>query len=196
MVDRRRTDYFGMDSKTLDFRDPYRRLRPPGPTPSDELCRCPDRPPVKLMQALGANPLHCMRCHGEVPPEALPLPANLADPVADWSSVHDALDRLWLDSGAYETWAAGELASLESPANRAGLALRARIDPVRRCYYWVFDAVSREVGPGGGAEAARRCPQCAAPMTPYIGGRVAQVVCEACSLVAADDHAPATPNVS
>ena len=176
-----------MDSNTIDVRDPYRRLRPPGPTQADEFCRCTDRPPVKLMQALGTNPLHCLRCHGEVPPELLPLPAELADPVADWSSVYDALDRLWLDSGAYETWAARELASLASPANRAGLALRARIDPVRRCYYWVFDAMSGEVAPGRSAEATRRCPKCAMLMTSYIGGRIPQVVCDTCSLVTAAD---------
>jgi len=169
-----------MDGNTLDLHDPYRRLRPSGATPPDELCRCPDRPAVKLMQALGTNPLHCMRCHGEVPPEALPLPTDLADPVANWSSVYDALDRLWLDSGADEAWAAGELANLDSPANRAGLALRARIDPVRRCYYWVFDATA-----GTEVEATRRCPSCAKPMTPYVGGRIPQVVCESCSLVAA-----------
>jgi hypothetical protein len=172
-----------MHHDPADSLDPYRRLRPPGPTPADELCHCTDQPPVKLMHALGPNPFSCMRCHGEVLPEALRLPAGLTDPVADWVRVYGALDLLWLDSGAYETWAAGELANLESSANRAGLALRARIDPVRRCYYWIFDATSEESAPSD-AETTRRCPKCSARMTPYLGGRIPQVVCEACSLVA------------
>jgi hypothetical protein len=132
-----------MGAESSDVGDPYRRLRAPVETPDDERCRCPDRPPVKLMQALGANPLHCMRCHGEVAPESLPLPIELADPLADWSSVHDALDRLWLDSGAYEAWAASE--PLASP---------------------------------------RRCPSCDGQMMPWADGRIAQLVCESCSLVA------------
>ena len=177
-----------MDVKPLDFGDPYGRLRPRAPTPADALCQCPDRPPVKLMQALGANPLHCMRCHAEVAPEALPLPTELADPVADWSQVYDALDRLWLDSGAYEAWAAGELANLESPVNRAGQMLRVRIDAVRRCYYWLFDPATM-----GGDGAMRRCPACAVPMMPYVGGRLPHIVCEACSLVAAAEGSPPAP---
>jgi Zn-ribbon putative nucleic-acid-binding protein DUF2310 len=168
-----------MGAESSDVGDPYRRLRAPVETPDDERCRCPDRPPVKLMQALGANPLHCMRCHGEVAPESLPLPIELADPLADWSSVHDALDRLWLDSGAYEAWAASELASLESAVNRAGLALRARIDAVRRCYYWLVDAL-----PESPLASPRRCPSCDGQMMPWADGRIAQLVCESCSLVA------------
>jgi len=176
-----------MNSGGVDSFDPYRRLRPPSATPADDLCHCPGRPPVKLMDALGANPLHCMRCHGEVMPEALPLPTELADPVANWFRVYGALDQLWLDSGTYETWAAGELANLESSVNRAGLVLRARIDPVRRCYYWIFDAMSQEP-PSSNAQALRRCPKCDAPMTPYVGGRIPQVVCEGCSLVASPER--------
>ncbi len=175
-----------MDATTLDFRDPYRRLRAAGPTPADERCRCADLPPLKLMQALGANPLHCMRCHREVAPETLPLPADLADPIADWCGVYDAIDRLWLDSGAYEAWAASELANLESPVNRAGLALRARVDAVRRCYYWLFDGAAG-TGSTHATDTPRRCPACATPMTRYMGSRVPQVVCEVCSLVAATD---------
>jgi predicted nucleic acid-binding Zn ribbon protein len=121
-----------------------------------------------------------MYCNGEVLPDSLALPVELVDPIADWASVYDALDRLWLDSGAYERWAATELGDLDSSANRAGLAVRARIDSVRRCYYCVFDSGSSDV-----SDEARRCPVCAAAMTPYVSSRIRQLVCETCSLVAA-----------
>ena len=126
-------------TKILDRKahDPYLRLRTPPPTPSDEICRCSDTPPVKLMTALGANPLHCMRCNLEVPPEALPLPIELVGPLADWAQVHDALDRLWLDSGPYEAWALEELINPSSPSNKRGFDIRSDIERVRRCYYWL-----------------------------------------------------------
>src|SRR5437879_1250728 len=131
--------------------DPYLRLRTPPPTPSDEFCKCSDRPPVKLMTALGANPLHCMRCNLEVSPEALPLPVDLVDPLADWARVHDSLDRLWLDSGPYEPWAFGELINPSSPSNKRGLAVRSAIDRVRRCYYWLKEIPRTDL---------RTCPVC------------------------------------
>ena len=162
--------------------DPFLRLRAPAPKSPDDLCGCDDQPPMKLMQARGYNPLYCMRCHREVPPERLALTVRMTDAIADWCSVYDAIDRLWLDSGAYEQWAARELATLESAVNVRGLALRATLDPVRRCYYWLFDDTlsPRDDDP-------RRYPICDEAMTPFVGSRGAQRVCERCSLVAADD---------
>src|SRR5258707_5786263 len=152
--------------------DPYFRLRAQSSTPSDELCSCPDSPPIKLMTALGPNPVHCMRCNLEVLPEAVPLPIDLVDPVADWASVHDALDRLWLDSGSYETWALGELTNPTSPTNQTGRALRSRLDRVRRCFYWLKNTATIE-----------SCPSCHKPLTPFLVGIFPQFVCEDCSLV-------------
>ena len=133
------------------------------------------------MQALGYNPLHCMRCHGEVAPERLALPDDLAEAVADWRTVYDSFDRLWLDSGAYEFWAARELATLTTPVNVAGLALRAALEERlgRRCYYWLFGDF-----PADQAGGIIRCPQCAEEMLPYMGSKFPQRVCEACRFVA------------
>ena len=49
--------------------DPYWKLRPVGPTPADEICRCADLKGVVLRDSLGENPIHCLVCNGEVPPE-------------------------------------------------------------------------------------------------------------------------------
>src|SRR4051812_6185298 len=112
-------------------RDIYDKLRPAGPTPADELCGCAGSPPVKLMHALSANPVHCLDCNLEVPPERLELTVELVAAIASWRSVYGAIDWLWLDSGSYEEWAYGELADLSSAANRRGLAARAALDPIR-----------------------------------------------------------------
>src|SRR5437016_912629 len=45
--------------------DPYFKLKPLPPTPDDEICSCPDDPPIKLMSTalLEDNPIHCLRCN-------------------------------------------------------------------------------------------------------------------------------------
>ena len=62
----------------------YAKLRPGEPTPEEELCQCEDRPPIKLMSTLTENPIHCMQCNLEVPPETLMLSQEAVDGVAYW----------------------------------------------------------------------------------------------------------------
>ena len=158
-----------------NVRDPYLRLRVPSPTPTDEICSCPDNPPIKLMTALAPNPVHCVRCNLEVRPEAIPLPVNLVDQIADWASVHDALERLWLDSGPYEAWALAELTNSSSETNKTGRAIATQLAHVRRCYYWLKNT-----------DPIDSCPICQEPLSAFIGGIFAQFVCEDCVLVLAE----------
>lgn len=152
--------------------DPYHKLKPGPSTPLDEMCSCSGNPPIKLMSALGPNPIHCMVCHGEVAPESIPLSPELAERVAAWNSVEDSLLRLWLDSDAYEMWAQGELENPDSPINRRGLDLRAELNSVRRCYYWID---LKGVPP--------LCPICGGPLVSSEADRLGQLVCDLCSIV-------------
>ena len=170
--------------------DPLARLHPPAGTPADEICACVDRPPLKLMQALGWNPIHCMRCNLEVAPETLSLSPALVDSIAAWRGVYDALDRLWLDSGTYERWAAGQLGDLQSDVNRRGLALRTELDRLRRCYYWVFtstDDTHVHLGESPSERLDANCPLCRQQLTPFPNTATSQAVCDNCSLVMASD---------
>lgn len=93
----------------------YERLRPPDPTPADELCGFWDDTPVKLVgAALFYNPIHCLECNGEVPPERLKLDPHLAEALATWLFTYRAIDSLELASGEYEMWARGQLMDLDS----------------------------------------------------------------------------------
>ena len=105
--------------------DPYFKLKPSPPTPEDEICHCSDSPPIKLMSLalLSENPLRCLRCNGEVPPERLQLQPLEVDAVAHWNSVYGAIDSLELDSGPYATWARSQLLDPKSPPNVEGLAV-------------------------------------------------------------------------
>lgn len=158
--------------------DPYARLQPPGQTPQAELCPMPLASPLKLMPALGYNPIHCMDCNLEMPPHIPALPADLVEELADWTAVYNAIDRLWLDSGTYERWAADQLAQVSSPVNIRGLAARARVAPHRQCYYWLFqDEAASDFTP------LDSCPKCRRPFRPYLGSVIPQMVCDDCGIV-------------
>ena len=70
--------------------DSYAKLRPPEPTPIDELCQCVGAP-VKLMCAFSYNPVHCMDCNLAVPPETLALPESIVEAIVRWREVYEAL---------------------------------------------------------------------------------------------------------
>jgi hypothetical protein len=149
-------------------------LAPPAPTPENERCGCRPGRPIKLMQTLTYNPIHCLECNREVSPESLTLPPELTQAVSHWRNLYDAIDRLWLDSGAYEAWAEAELSNLESPVNREGRALQAALNPLRRCYYYGFQ---------GRISAQGLCPSCGQAMTALPSAGAEQLLCEDCSLV-------------
>jgi len=162
--------------------DRYFKLHPPPETPADEKCVCEPGKPIKLMPALGFNPLHCIDCNLEVAPESFALSDSLIEHIASWRSVHEAVNCLWLDSREYETWAAEQLADINSPINRRGMALRKELDAVRRCYYWYFQDESVD-----SFKPVSRCPSCQEPLSVYDEGIFQQLVCEGCGLVMAGE---------
>ncbi len=158
--------------------DIYSRLRPPPETPPDEICSCKGNKPIKLMCTLGYNPLHCVDCNLERDPKSLDLSKSLIQAIAFWRNIYDAIDRLWLDSGEYETWAKEELKNIHSPINQRGMALRKDLDQIHRCYYWYFQDQSDEE-----YEPITHCPNCHEPLTIYSGGIFRQLICEQCSII-------------
>jgi hypothetical protein len=156
--------------------DPYVRLRPTPPTPVDELCTCIDTPPIMLMWALGPNPIHCLRCNGEVEPSGIPLPGSLVDAIAHWVSIVGSILTVELDSGPYERWAQRELLDLRSPVNVKGLSLRQQLDSIRRCYFVLFQPLGRD----GRFVVPATCPICGATFQEYARGRLTRLLCETC----------------
>lgn len=145
--------------------DPFARLR--HPAPADERCRCPGTPPLVLKGRLEPNPLTCLACGGEADPAALALTQELVDEVARWRDVHDALYLLWLDADQFEEWAFAQLKNPRGAVHERGLALIARLAPIRTTYYWWFtDQIFREEPP------LPACPRCQSELTPESGHRV------------------------
>ena len=154
----------------------YAKLRPPEPTPADEICRCDDTPPIKLMTALSYNPIHCVACNLEVPPERIGLSPQLAEAVAHWNQIAVGIDRLWLDSGSYESWARDQLSDLTSPVNVEGRRLAGELNGGRRCYYWCFVETDKVAG-------LVNCPGCHRLLATMASGPVKQAFCDDCRLI-------------
>ena len=157
-----------------DQRDPYWKLRPPPAKPDDEFCRCADRPPIVLQDHLSENPLACLKCNGEVPPERTGFTAELAEKIAFWRNLHDALMHLWLDSGDYEKWATTQLEDPGGQLNVTGLELVEALNKYHRTYYWWFQDNSTDE-----FEPRTDCPRCFADLVPCM----THLVCDRCSIV-------------
>ena len=159
--------------------DPYWRLRDREPIPVEGVCACAGVVPVKLCPAVAStNPILCMACNLEVPPERLAFPEEVVDDLAYWKQLHDALVRLHLDSKEYESWAAARLADVQGRVNVLGRAVRLALEPFRRCYlqYFTDDTNERYFPPAV-------CPSCGRLSQDAEHGRLRQRVCEPCSLV-------------
>jgi Zn-ribbon-containing, possibly nucleic-acid-binding protein (DUF2310) len=154
--------------------DPYWKLRPRSATPEDEQCTCADRPPVVLQCNLSSNPIACIRCNGVIPPERIGFAADLAERIAFWRDIHDALYILWLDSSDYEPWAITQLADPNGRINVDGIEIVQALNNHHRTYFWWFqDTTSDDF------VAWSQCPRCSANLVKRFG----HLVCEPCSIL-------------
>ncbi len=111
------------------------------------------------MDALGYNPIHCVICNLEVPPERLNLSQDIVQSIAYWRNLYDAIDRLWLDSSAYERWAKQQLGDINSRVNILGREIQQQLAATHTCYYWYFqDQSDDEYSP------FTSCPVCSEPL--------------------------------
>ena len=130
------------------------------------------------MHTLSFNPICCLDCNLEVPPERISPPKDVVEMLAHWVGTYGAVERLWLDSADYELWARRELSNINSRINQLGRQAAARLNPLRRCYYWYFQDTSAD-----GYVPISVCPACGQALAPYTTATLRQLICEACSIV-------------
>jgi hypothetical protein len=152
----------------------YWKLLPETPTSGDDLCRCPDEPPIVLQDHLSSNPLACLVCNGEVSPERIGFPPELAEEIASWRDLHRALFTLELDSSEYESWAQDRLKDPRGRVNVGGLAIVNQLNEYRRAYYWWFTSSDGET-----PQPVTSCPRCGADLVELASHRV----CDTCSIL-------------
>jgi predicted nucleic acid-binding Zn ribbon protein len=156
----------------------YSRLKPPKPTPKKEICKCKKRKAIKLMaSSLFYNPIHCVDCNLEVPPESIKLDQEVIQEVVYWSAIYRAIDQLWLDSNIYEEWAKAELTDINSRINRMGLTANRSMNKFQKCYFWHFQDQSDNY------ISFEKCPKCRRNLESYNGGIFQQKICEKCLII-------------
>ncbi|MGD9366841.1 MAG: DUF2310 family Zn-ribbon-containing protein [Desulfobacteraceae bacterium] len=155
------------------MKDPYQKLIPEMPTPDDEVCHCEELKDIYLAHKLGSNPVHCLRCNGEIPPEKLALSGTLADSIASWNSVYGSLYALWLDSGEYENWARDRLLDVKGQVNIDGLDLVKQLDRVAISYYlWFYE---------NDDDVPNACPLCGIALEKSYG--IDFLKCRSCKII-------------
>ena len=130
------------------------------------------------------NPLHCARCGGEVDPERFDLSDEHVRQLAHWTSLYAAIDRLWLDSSAYERWARRELEDVRSRINRLGIDAARSLHRTMACFYLLAFPYPAEAG----WTPRTRCPSCRGSMKARRYGTRAYRACDRCRILAWDDN--------
>lgn len=133
------------------------------------------------MSDIGFNPIHCVICNREVPLERFDLDVPLIDELASWNSIFSGIYNLWLDSGAYEQWAALELSNINSGVNERGLSIAKKLNVIHKCYYLYS---LREAGVRDEAVRIDKCPICGSKLQRSDEAKVTHDrVCEKCLLI-------------
>jgi len=141
----------------------------------DSFCRCENAFPVKLMFTFSERTICCVKCNLEVDRSDF-LEIEQSSQLLSWKAEYEAIYRLWLASGKYETWAMDQLSSPKSRLNEDGLSVARLVSAVERCYYWIHSDSTN-----GPAKAA--CPSCGAPLEKYLESKLPQTYCDNCGIV-------------
>jgi len=160
------------------------KLRP-WSTPLEERCHCEIRDGLVLVHQLSDNPVHCLACNGEVPPEELAWTDELVSRVASWTSIYGALYALWLSSGEYETWAMERLIDIRGEVNVVGRRVtrdlgEANSMPASTWYGWYppWDIDEFDSQP-----VVEACPVCGRSLEPVDTSRRRVWVCREHSML-------------
>jgi len=120
-----------------------------------------------MLQAhLSSNPLSCLACGREVPPERIGFSEAFAEKLAFWQSFHNCFYLLWLDSGEFESWAKAQLEDPGSPVNKRGRELVSELSARRTAFYWWFQDTGAEDFES--SRLLRRLVQCKRPTIPIL----------------------------
>jgi len=138
----------------------------------EELCQCRNNPPIVMMSRYNENPLVCLFCNDFISPKKIEIDVDTTAKLQQWRAIYDSIDRLWLESGAYEKWAIKELSNPKSSLHKQGFEVQAMMQNYGKCYYWWFQDISKD-------KPLNDCPKCSQKLEEKDN----KLVCEECLLV-------------
>ena len=139
----------------------------------EEFCNCNNGSAMVIMSRYGGNPLVCLRCNNSVSLEKLEIDIETTAKLQQWQQVYDSIDRLWLDSGAYESWASSELSNPNSDVHKRGFEVQKMMQKYGKFYYWWFQEVGSDKKP------LFSCPKC----DELLEKKDDRFICEKCLIV-------------
>jgi len=142
------------------------------PDIKEELCQCTNGSIMVMMSRYNENPLVCLACNNFISPEGIDIDVTTTAKLQQWRAIYDSIDRLWLESGAYETWAVQELSNPKSSLHKQGFEVQTMMQNYGKCYYWWFQDISKD-------EPLKNCPKC----HKELEKNRTNLVCEKCLLV-------------
>lgn len=139
----------------------------------EDFCQCLNSPSIVMMSRYNANPLVCLNCNEYIFLEKLKIDIEIIAKLQQWQRVYDSIDKLWLESGAYESWAISELSNPKSEVNKQGFEVQKMMQQYKKTYYWWFQDI------GSSAKSLSTCPKC----TQVLERKDDKLICEKCLLV-------------
>ena len=127
---------------------------------------------MHLEYALTEAPFFCIECNGQIFSNELEMSEELAGEIALWRTTYASLYHLWLDSGAYESFAKQALLDPKGEVNLEGIRLANELSSKRPTFYWFFSDADDS--------PAEVCPLCKTALTPQSSGRFK--ICHKCKL--------------
>jgi predicted nucleic acid-binding Zn ribbon protein len=163
------------------------KVTPLGSDPeSHPPCTCRQRGSLILFTTFldDESPVRCGACFGPIPLYRLPGTTETGNhqQLLWWQDTYQALDWLFIGTGAGERFAHGQLARHDSELSKEGRALARKLEKQTRLpvYYYL----SKHVGRSDRAERRRKCPSCGKPwLRPEPLHRIFDFACRRCRLM-------------
>jgi len=142
-----------------------------------EHCCCEQVSSVKIMYAYEESSIYCMNCNLQVIRDDFEEIQNLQE-FSTWKNEYNAIYKLWLVSGSYETWANEQLALPDSILNKDGRELTKVVGKILKCYYFIHQDNSEDQ-----TQELEDCPVCGEKMKNAEVRNFLEKYCDECSIV-------------
>jgi len=140
----------------------------------EEFCQCSSSSSMVMMSRYNKNPLSCFDCNGYIFFEKIKIDIEIIAKLQQWGRVYESIDRLWLESGVYESWAILELGNANSLVNKQGFEVQKVMQKYAKTYYWWFQDIGNTT-----FKPLINCPKC----IEVLEKRDDKLICEKCLLV-------------